>query len=181
MRWKRSISVLASTGLLAVGLAVPARAAGPTVTVGVGHFDDHNFFRPFVSYADFFGREVTVHQGDVVDFQTPPLEFHAVGLSTAVDTRPLLVADRDDNPAKGTGLPKVAGGPTLIQAFSPPTCGTSGQPDCVFDGTTAVNAGGIAGFDPNTGFSTGSLGGSTVGAGFIRSGRWCAPPHWPQS
>jgi len=36
-------------------------------------------------------------------------------------------------------------------------------------------------FDPNTGFSTGSLGGSTVGAGFIRSGRWCAPPHWPQS
>ena len=36
-------------------------------------------------------------------------------------------------------------------------------------------------FNPNTGFSTGSLGGSTVGAGFIRSGRWCAPPHWPQS
>jgi hypothetical protein len=36
-------------------------------------------------------------------------------------------------------------------------------------------------FDPNAGFSTGSLGGSTVGAGFIRSGRWCHPPHWPQS
>ena len=36
-------------------------------------------------------------------------------------------------------------------------------------------------FDPNSGFSTGSLGGSTAGAGFIRSGRWCAPPHWPQS
>ena len=36
-------------------------------------------------------------------------------------------------------------------------------------------------FNPNTGFSTGSLGGSSVGAGFIRSGRWCAPPHWPQS
>ena len=36
-------------------------------------------------------------------------------------------------------------------------------------------------FNPNTGFSTGSLGGSTVGAGFIRSGRWCHPPHWPQS
>jgi len=154
MRWKRSISVLASTGLLALGLAVPARAAGPTVTVGVGHFDDHNFTRPFVSYADFFGREVTVHQGDVVDFQTPPLEFHAIGLSTSVDARPLLVADRDDNPAKGTGLPKVAGGPTLVQAFSPPTCGTSGQPDCVFDATTAVNAGGIAGFDPNTGAPT---------------------------
>ena len=36
-------------------------------------------------------------------------------------------------------------------------------------------------FDPNSGFSTGSLGGSTSGAGFIRSGRWCHPPHWPQS
>lgn len=35
-------------------------------------------------------------------------------------------------------------------------------------------------FDPNAGFSTGSLGGSTTGAGFIRSGRWCHPPHWPQ-
>ena len=36
-------------------------------------------------------------------------------------------------------------------------------------------------FDPNTGFSDGSLGGSTTGAGFIRSGRWCHPPHWPSS
>jgi hypothetical protein len=36
-------------------------------------------------------------------------------------------------------------------------------------------------FNPNTGFSTGSLGGSTAGAGFIRSGEWCAPPHWPKS
>jgi hypothetical protein len=35
-------------------------------------------------------------------------------------------------------------------------------------------------FNPNTGFSLGSLGGSTAGAGFIRSGRWCAPPNWPQ-
>lgn len=36
-------------------------------------------------------------------------------------------------------------------------------------------------FSPTAGFSTGSLGGSTTGAGFIRSGRWCHPPHWPQS
>jgi hypothetical protein len=35
-------------------------------------------------------------------------------------------------------------------------------------------------FDPNAGFSLGSLGGSTTGAGFIRSGRWCHPPNWPQ-
>ena len=38
-----------------------------------------------------------------------------------------------------------------------------------------------AAFDPSTGFSSGSLGGSTTGAGFVRSGRWCHPPHWPQS
>lgn len=36
-------------------------------------------------------------------------------------------------------------------------------------------------FDPNVGFASGSLGGSTTGAGFIRSGRWCHPAHWPQS
>jgi hypothetical protein len=35
-------------------------------------------------------------------------------------------------------------------------------------------------FDPTAGFSSGSLGGSTLGAGFLRSGRWCHPPHWPQ-
>jgi hypothetical protein len=36
-------------------------------------------------------------------------------------------------------------------------------------------------FDPDAGFSTGSFGGSTTGAGFIRSGPWCHPRHWPQS
>jgi hypothetical protein len=36
-------------------------------------------------------------------------------------------------------------------------------------------------FDPNEGFSDGSLGSSNTGAGFIRSGRWCHPPHWPSS
>ncbi|HEV8179594.1 MAG TPA: hypothetical protein VGP54_04750 [Gaiellaceae bacterium] len=36
-------------------------------------------------------------------------------------------------------------------------------------------------FDPSAGFASGSLGSSTTGAGFIRSGRWCHPPHWPQS
>ncbi len=37
-----------------------------------------------------------------------------------------------------------------------------------------------AGFDPTAGFSSGSIGASTPGAGFLRSGRWCHPPHWPQ-
>ena len=36
-----------------------------------------------------------------------------------------------------------------------------------------------AAFSPTAGFSSGSIGSSTVGAGFLRSGRWCHPPNWP--
>jgi hypothetical protein len=36
-------------------------------------------------------------------------------------------------------------------------------------------------FDPTAGFSSGTIGSSTVGAGFLRSGRWCHPPNWPGS
>jgi hypothetical protein len=36
-------------------------------------------------------------------------------------------------------------------------------------------------FNPTAGFSTGSIGSGTVGAGFLRSGRWCHPPNWPAS
>ncbi len=43
-------------------------------------------------------------------------------------------------------------------------------------GRLVASLGGM--FDPSTGFS-GSLGSGTTGAGFIRSGRWCHPPHWP--
>ena len=38
-----------------------------------------------------------------------------------------------------------------------------------------------ASFDPTAGFSSGSIGTGTAGAGFLRSGRWCHPPHWPAS
>jgi hypothetical protein len=36
-------------------------------------------------------------------------------------------------------------------------------------------------FSPTAGFSSGSIGSSTVGAGFLRSGRWCHPANWPGS
>jgi hypothetical protein len=36
-------------------------------------------------------------------------------------------------------------------------------------------------FDPTAGFSSGSIGSGTAGAGFLRSGRWCHPPNWPAS
>jgi plastocyanin len=157
MRWKRSISVLASTGLLAVGLAVPAHADA-TVTVGVGHFDaanqDPSNGNPLVEYTDFFGRSVRVHTGDTVNFQTQKNEFHAIALAPAVIPVPVFVADTDDAPAKGTGLPKVAGGPGLFKAFAPPTCGVQGTPTCVFDGSAPVDAGAIGGFDPATGQPT---------------------------
>ena len=38
-----------------------------------------------------------------------------------------------------------------------------------------------ASFDPTAGFSSGSIGAGTAGAGFLRSGRWCHPAHWPAS
>jgi len=36
-------------------------------------------------------------------------------------------------------------------------------------------------FDPVAGFSSGSIGSGTAGAGFLRSGRWCHPRNWPAS
>ena len=38
-----------------------------------------------------------------------------------------------------------------------------------------------ASFDPIAGFSSGSIGTGTAGAGFLRSGRWCHPQDWPAS
>src|SRR5207245_11057964 len=126
MRWKRSISVLASTGLLAVGLAVPAHADA-TVTVGVGHFDPDNqdpSTGTVVEYTDFFGRSVRVDRDDTVNFQTQKNEFHSIALALAVIPLPVFVADTDDAPARGTGLAEVAGGPGRFAGFGPPyACG----------------------------------------------------------
>jgi hypothetical protein len=38
-----------------------------------------------------------------------------------------------------------------------------------------------AAFSTTHGFSSGTIGSSTVGAGFLRSGRWCHPAGWPGS
>ena len=156
MRWKHATSVLASSGLLTVGLAVPITATAdtsPTVTIGVGHSDpaNQNGFNgnPVISYTDFFGRSVSVHRGDTIDFQTQPTEFHSIAVAPAVIPLPVFYADTDDSPAKGSGFPKVGGGPGLGKAFEPTTCGAQGTDPCVFDGTHAVDAGGIAGFDQN--------------------------------
>lgn len=153
MRWKGLVSLLASTGLL---VAIPpamvtASAGAPSVTIGVGHadFPDQNPFNHRVfSYTDFFSRDVSVHAGDNVDFRTAPGEFHSIALAPAVVPLPLFVADTDDAPARGTGLPKIAGGPALPLALNGPTCGAFGMAACTFDGSRPVNSGAIAGFSP---------------------------------
>jgi plastocyanin len=152
MRWKRPITVLGSTALVLGGLAIPTSAiASSTVTIGVGHADFANQ-NPFQSrvfeYTDFFSRDVSVHAGDLVDFRTAPSEFHAIALAPIVIPLPVFLADTDDAPAKGTGLPKVAAGPGAAMAFARPTCGVLAAPPCVFNGTAPVNAGAIMGFGP---------------------------------
>ena len=154
MRWKRAIAAVGSAALLLAGLAIPATAtaSSATVTIGVGHADFANQ-DPFVGhrvfeYTDFFSRDVSVHAGDVVDFQTAPNEFHSIALAPVVIPLPVFLADTDDAPATGTGFPKVAGGPGIGLAFARPTCGAFGAPSCVFNGRAPVNAGSIAGFGP---------------------------------
>lgn len=154
MRWTRAIVAASSTTLVLGGLAIPigVAASPPTVTIGVGHADFANqnpFQHRVFEYTDFFSREVTVHPGDLVDLQTAPAEFHSIALAPAVIPLPVFVADPDDAPAKGTGLPKLAGGPGLAAAFARPTCGAYGAPACIFNGSRPVNAGSIAGFGPN--------------------------------
>lgn len=150
MRWKRSICVLGSTALAVGGLLIPASAmASSTTVIGVGHADFQNqnpFQNRVFEYTDFFSRDVTVHAGNLVDFQTAPAEFHSIALAPVVIPLPVFVADTDDAPAKGTGVAKVAAGPGLGMAFAGPTCGAFGAPACVFNGTAPVNAGAIAGF-----------------------------------
>jgi len=154
MRWTRPICALGSTALLVGALTIPtsAMASSTTLTIGVGHADFQNqnpFQNRVFEYTDFFSRDVTVHAGNMVDFQTAPGEFHSIALAPAVIPLPIFVADSDDAPAKGTGLPKVAGGPGLGLAFAGPTCGAFGAPACTFNGTAPVNSGGIMGFGPN--------------------------------
>lgn len=154
MRWKPAIGLLGSTALVLGGLTIPASATlnSPTVTIGVGHADFANqnpvAGRVF-EYTDFFSRDVSVHPGDLVDLQTAPNEFHSIALGPVVIPLPVFLPDADDAPAKGTGLPKVAGGPGIGKAFASPTCGAFGAPACVFNGTAPVDAGAIAGFGPN--------------------------------
>lgn len=157
----------AAATMLTVGLAValPASAdsgGGQTLRIGVGHSDpDNQQFSTATgnpidggrvwSYTDFFTREVTIHSGDTLDFQTPPGEFHLIAVAKngpALRTGlPLFAPDLEDPVAPGSRVAKVLLGPGAFALMNVPSCGLEqiGQPNCAFDGNAPQIAGGIGG------------------------------------
>jgi plastocyanin len=143
--------------------------------VRIGHADQANQqpFPPFnrlFEYADFFGREIAVHRGDTVNFQTQPFSFHIVALAAdeaaARKAYPIIELNTDGPPAPGTGLPtisfgdgafpvtggSVTGGGAVDKARGkgPPVVGAVqfGQQPGVFTGGDAVEViGPVVGWD----------------------------------
>jgi plastocyanin len=172
-----AVSVLALTGLTVT--AVPSGAApsgaGPVV-VGVDHADPANQIPPtgrVFEYTTFFTRDISVHQGQTVDFRAAPGSFHIVGLSKdepkARRVYPVGYTDKSDGEAPNGGR-KVGLGPSnypitggsldgggtvdFSKPNGPPDCGvaSAGQAPCTFKGGEDVEVAG-----PNPGFgSTGA-------------------------
>ncbi|MGN6671890.1 MAG: hypothetical protein ACTHMA_01240 [Thermomicrobiales bacterium] len=165
-----TITLMVLLGLPMSALAKPAQGGPQTLIIGVDHADPANQ-QPdknrFIEYTDFFSRNVSVHRGDTLDFQTAPGTAHAVALAKSEDvarsTYPLAVPDGDDpHLAPGTGLPKFEVGPSFFPisggtvAFGAPApvCGVPAlqQADCAFTGGADVEAPGVlAGVNPTTG------------------------------
>jgi plastocyanin len=152
--------------------AASAATSGPSkLFIGVDHVDtdhpnpaaDHALFE----YTDFFSREVTVHKGETLVFDTRPGAFHIVALSLneqqARAAYPVALLDTDDPVAPGSQHDKIQFGPsngpirggslhgggTIGGPNDLPTCGLSGQPVCHFSGGDDVESqGGVAGFGP---------------------------------
>lgn len=89
------------------------------VIIRVGHADMANQqpFPPFsrlYEYCDFYSREVRVHRGDLVNFQTQPFSFFIVALAAdeaaARKAYPILELNVGETPAVGTGLPTITFG-----------------------------------------------------------------------
>ena len=106
-------SVLASG---AGGAVASADARTVPVIVRVDHTDPANQqpyppYNRLYEYTDFFSRSLTVHRGDVLNFQTQPSSFHVVALArdekAARAAYPAIELDTGDVPAPGSGLPKV--------------------------------------------------------------------------
>jgi len=158
---------VAAAAVLTLGLvvALPVSAdsgGGQTLRIGVGHSDPENqqvntaTGSPLNggrvwSYMDFFTRDVTIHSGDTLDFQTPPREFHVVAVAkdgpTLRENLPLFLSDNDDPPAPGSGAAKVLAGPGVFAFMQFPSCGLelAGQPNCTFNGNAPIIAGAVGG------------------------------------
>jgi hypothetical protein len=94
-------------------------AAAEPVIIRIGHADRDNQqpFPPFnrlFEYADFFSREVSVHRGDTVNFQTQPFSFHIVALAAdeeaARKAYPVIELNTGEAPSPATGLPTISFG-----------------------------------------------------------------------
>jgi plastocyanin len=160
------------------GAASTARsnAGGPSLVVGVDHADPANqnpAAGRLIEYTAFFTRNISVHSGDVVDFQAAPGSFHIVGLSSnepkARVVYPLAYPDTSDPKAPNGGV-KVGLGPSnfpitggslhgggqidFTRPNGPPVCGVPqiGEKPCTFKGGQDVEvAGPNPGFNPKTG------------------------------
>ena len=180
----RALPIIARAGLALVlllgfqapALAQPATGTAPLV-IGVDHPDQANQqpFPPFnrlFEYADFFSRQVTIHSGDTLDFQSAPGSFHIVAFATdesvARSVYPVALLDREDPiPATSTGAPKIEFGPSNFpitggsthgggsiafnNGFGPTVCGVAalGQAPCTFSGGDDIEVTG-----PNVGLDS---------------------------
>jgi plastocyanin len=171
----RRLPVLAAlSAALTLATQAPAVASAATTApsklfIGVDHVDvDHpnpDAAHAVFEYTDFFSREVTVHKGDTLVFDTRPGAFHIVALSLneqqARAAYPLALLDTDDSVATGSQHDKIQlgpsngpiqggslhGGGTIGGPNDAPKCGLSGEPVCHFAGGDDVESeGGVAGF-----------------------------------
>jgi len=146
-RFGRNLAVVVAAALTAGLIVVPLLPAAAwvqsrTIAIGVDHSTPagHNF-----EYVDYFPRAgVSVHTGDVLDFQwaNTPDGLHTATLLGAGSSpaakwhdNPLAVDDSDD----GAGQKQIN---PAIGAPTNPTCGSVTAP-CAFDGISDLNSGAI--------------------------------------
>jgi plastocyanin len=166
-------ALVSGVTLLSGAPPVQAAPAPSSVAIGVDHFDPVNTqprMGKIFEYTDFFTRNVTVHRGEVVNFQTSPFAFHIVALAqdegVARHVYPVTFNDRSDANAP-SGAPKIGlgssnfpitGGSTthplsghidFTRGNGPPVCGATGEADCVFKGGNDVEVAG-----PNISFTS---------------------------
>jgi len=136
--------VLLATPLAFQAPFLASASSGTTLVISVDHLDTPN--QQFVdgrawAYTDFFSRKVSVHQGDILDFNFA-LPGHLISVApdeaAARAALPLFGTDADDGTAPGSGAAPIDLAPTALAAFAAPPaggCGTAPASVCHFNGT----------------------------------------------